>query len=434
MPVAPQVDPILGLDSFFELLRAMKAFKLVEYYASCFARNGNTYYSLTLGRKLIMTCDRENIKSILTNMEAWPIAGPRLYMVLPVLGPHSIFSSNGPIWHEARSTIRPSFTRDQVADLAWFNKHIDNLLAAIPADGTTFDIQDLLLKMTMDSSTDFMLGYSTNSLLQTSPEGSQFLSDFDRHYQALEPFSLRRAINKGAKDSSVAAPERSYIFLDELLKLNVPEEYVIDQILSIIIAGRDTTAIATAAVFYYLARDPESVRRIREEIAQLGVDNPSWEELRGMRFLNNVVRESLWLFPPIPLNSREAGKETVLPHGGGPDGKSPALVPKGTPVRWSLYSLHRNKEVHGPDADEFRPDRWESLRLGWDYIPFHGGPQICLGQQFSLSQMAYLLYMFFKTFRGIEAHEEGEMLLHYQTASPWKEAIIESNRLSNGCK
>jgi len=81
------------------------------------------------------------------------------------------------------------------------------------------------------------------------------------------------------------------------------------------------------------------------------------------------------------------------------------------PVRWSLYSLHRNKDVYGQDAEEFRPERWEDLRVGWDYIPFHGGPRICLGQQFALSQMSYLLYKFFRVFESIEAREEGPPLL-----------------------
>lgn len=133
--------------------------------------------------------------------------------------------------------------------------------------------------------------------------------------------------------------------------------------------------------------------------------------------------QALRLFPPIATNSREASRETVLPHGGGPDGKSPVLIPAGTPVRWSLYSLQRSKEAFGPDAEEFRPSRWESLRVGWDYIPFHGGPRVCLGQQFSISQMSYLLYKFFKTFREIEAREEGEPLMRPSITSSF----------ANGC-
>lgn len=73
---------------------------------------------------------------------------------------------------------------------------------------------------------------------------------------------------------------------------------------------------------------------------------------------------ALRLFSPVSTNGRTSNKETILPCGGGKDGKQPILVPKGTPVRWSVHALHRNKDIFGPDADEFRPERWDDLRVG----------------------------------------------------------------------
>jgi len=433
-PTLPLLDPLLGLDAFISAVRAAKAFQLMPYYASRFRRYGHTHYTIALGRPILMTSNRDNIKTILsTKIDDWPIDGPRLWAVLPLLGPKSIFSSNGEQWHQARAMIRPSFVRDQVADLRVFERHIQNFIAAIPAEGETFDIQDLLLKMTMDSSSDFMLGYSTNSLVKAEEEAARFLEDFEyASYEATKRarfgpilFSmphpklkaatgrlreyirgeLHRAVEMDTENER-EEKEGSYVFLTELRKTGADEEHMIDQILSIIIAGRDTTAVAASSVLYCLARRPDSVRKLREEIAGLGVESPSWDELRGMRYLNNVVREALRLFPPIATNSRTSNKETVLPHGGGADGSQPVLVPAGTSVRWSLYSLHRNKDVYGPDAEEFRPERFDELRLGWDYIPFHGGPRICIGQQFALTQVAYLLYKFFSVFSDIEAREE----------------------------
>lgn len=59
---------------------------------------------------------------------------------------------------------------------------------------------------------------------------------------------------------------------------------------------------------------------------------------------------------------RVAAKDTILPKGGGPDCLSPLFVPKGTQCRWSLYSLHRRKDIFGEDAENFHPERWETLR------------------------------------------------------------------------
>ncbi|KAK1768815.1 cytochrome P450 [Phialemonium atrogriseum] len=439
-PVCRSRDPILGLGHFLESLRANRRNKLLELLAARFERHGATYYFLALGRWLLLTNEPENVKAILaTRMDDWPIAGPRLLAVLPVLGARSVFSSNGAEWRHARAMIRPAFVRDQVADLRCFERHVGNLVGKMPGDGATFDLQKLLLDMTMDSSTDFMLGYSTNMLTDPSPEARQFIEDFefashesarrarlgqiltrlphrrlDESVERLKRFVrfyLAKAVAEGS-EKRAEAKARDYVFLDELLKSGASEQFIVDQILSIIVAGRDTTANAMTAVFWYLARNPDAVAKMRGEIADVGEENPTWEQLRGMRYLNNIIKEALRLCPPVATNARTANKDTVLPRGGGPDGQQPILVPKGTSVRWSLYSMHRRKDIYGPDAEEFRPERWDSdLRVGWEYIPFHGGPRICLGQQFALTQMAYTLYRVFQRFKAIEARDRRPMRL-----------------------
>ncbi|KAM7208909.1 cytochrome P450 [Naviculisporaceae sp. PSN 640] len=440
----PHKDPILGLDILPSTLGALKAHRLLDLLRERFAQYGNTHYTLALGRWTLITCEPENIRTILsTKIEDYPIAGPRLHATLPLLGPKSVFTSNGEVWHSARAAIRPAFVRELVADLWCFDKHIYNMLARIPRDGSTFDLQVLLQAMTMDSITDFMLGYSTDMLVRPSPEAEAFLRDFEfgsmeggrrarlgslafwvpnwklnaavrRIREYLRKY-LRLAIQE-KEEGRDKERYRGYVFLDELLKSGKDEDHVIDQILSIIVAGRDTTAAAMTAVFYYLARSPDAVEKVRDEVIWLGREIwddefPSWEQLKGMKYLNNCVREGLRLFPPLPTNSRETNKETILPTGGGPDGKQPILVPKGTPVRWSLDMMQRRTDIFGPDADEFRPERWETLRVRWEYIPFHGGPRICLGRQFALTQMAYTLYKFFKVFKSIEARDRDSPLL-----------------------
>lgn len=141
-------------------------------------------------------------------------------------------------------------------------------------------------------------------------------------------------------------------------------------------------------------------------------------------------------------NLRVACEDTVLPKGGGPDGQSPILVPAGTGCRWSLHSLHRRKDVYGEDADEFRPERWETLRTTyvylasfervqllmelprrWEYLPFSGGPRICIGQQFALTMMLYLVTRILQEFERIEAADDEPMVMEVGTTI----------KLVNGC-
>jgi cytochrome P450 len=89
----------------------------------------------------------------------------------------------------------------------------------------------------------------------------------------------------------------------------------------------------------------------------------------------------LRMYPVVPGNTREAACDTILPVGGGADGRSPIFVKKGTPVFYNLYAMHRRPDIYGNDAEEFVPERWEGLRPGWGFLPFNGGPRICLGRK-----------------------------------------------------
>lgn len=109
----------------------------------------------------------------------------------------------------------------------------------------------------------------------------------------------------------------------------------------------------------------------------------------------------LRLYPPVPLNNRTALQTTILPRGGGPDGDSPILIRRGEVISFSPYVNSRRKNIYGPDADEFLPERWQETRtseLGWAYFPFNGGPRACLGQDFALFEIYYTVMRLLQTF------------------------------------
>lgn len=80
---------------------------------------------------------------------------------------------------------------------------------------------------------------------------------------------------------------------------------------------------------------------------------------------------ALRLLPVLPNDSRVANQDTILPTGGGEDGKSPVFVPSGSMVTFSIMALHRRKDLWGEDAEEFHPERWEKERASWvSQVPF----------------------------------------------------------------
>lgn len=86
---------------------------------------------------------------------------------------------------------------------------------------------------------------------------------------------------------------------------------------------------------------------------------------RGGRSFSNGLFLGLRLHPVVPSNSKVAIKDTVLPAGGGPDGSSTVFIPKDSMVHFSLFTLHRRRDLWGQDSEEFRPERWLSEKQSW---------------------------------------------------------------------
>jgi len=157
--VYPHADPVLGIDWLRLMTGALRRNAVLETWHELFMRSvGQTFWHLSIGSWMIMTNEPENVKALLsTQFDAWPIGGTRQKTTQLALGPHAIFSANGKEWADARALIRPSFVRNQIADLECTDRHVEAFLERLPRDGSSkVDLQALLYMFTMDTSTDFM--------------------------------------------------------------------------------------------------------------------------------------------------------------------------------------------------------------------------------------------------------------------------------------
>ncbi|KAL2276444.1 hypothetical protein FJTKL_00888 [Diaporthe vaccinii] len=224
-------------------------------------------------------------------------------------------------------------------------------------------------------------------------------------HQFVERYIRQRKLGKQTQrfDDDFEDGKTPSWFFHQIAAGSASETDLGDQLLNVLLAGRDTTACCLSWAFCLLVRHEEAMKRVREEISMAMRDetHPTREHIKKMPFLACVVKETLRLYPSGPVNNREAIKTTSLPTGGGPDGNSPILVRKGELVVFSQYVNSRMKSIYGEDADAFRPERWETGELsdiGWAYFPFNGGPRQCLGEDFTLMEVSYTLVRLLQAF------------------------------------
>ncbi|KAJ5296456.1 uncharacterized protein N7443_007349 [Penicillium atrosanguineum] len=417
-----------GIPAFYRLTRAVKEKRWIDYLCDQFAINGNTFQQQFLNRRLLTTIEPENVKAILATQFQDFCLGTRHEQFYPLLG-DGIFTLDGAGWSHARGLLRPQFTRDQVADLSMLDAHINHLIALIPKDRTSFDIQRLFFLLTLDSATHFLFGESVGCMLPPSETtgvleksavrsaqgfadafttAQDYLAARSRAqglYWLVNPKKFREANSQvhevvdhyvnvalESKRNPDKKQDDRYIFLQALAADTDDPKMLRDNMLNILLAGRDTTASLLSSTFFYLSRHPAVFTRLRREIVEAFGDSKTSIEitqtkLKDIQYLRYVLNEVLRLQPPVPVNFRVATKDTSLPVGGGPDNRSPVYVRKGQMVAYNVFAMHRRTDLWGPDARSFRPERWEeNAKHGWEYLPFNGGPRICLGREFSTKE------------------------------------------------
>ncbi|KAI5954870.1 hypothetical protein KGF57_003895 [Candida theae] len=432
-------DGYWGFRLPFTLIAKKKDGTLVDFTADRWSEVDNpAVFTLSMrifGVKLWATKDPENIKAILATQFNDFSLGTRHPQFKPLLG-DGIFTLDNQGWKESRQMLRPQFAREQISHVKMLEPHMQVLFKHVYKNkGQVFDLQELFFRFTVDSSTEFLFGASVDSLKDASI-GMQAISNevegkeqFAESFNYSQNYLASRAVMQGlywllnsrkfkesnavvhkfaqhyVKRALALSPEElekqdGYVFLYELAKHTRDPKVLQDQLLNILVAGRDTTAGLLSFVFFELARNPQVLAKLREEIdsrfglgKEARVEEITFESLKNCEYLKAVLNECLRLYPSVPQNFRVATRNTTLPRGGGPDGMSPVLITKGKSVSYSVYALHRTEEFYGKDASVFRPERWfepETRKLGWAFVPFNGGPRICLGQQFALTEASYV--------------------------------------------
>ncbi|KAI0703354.1 cytochrome P450 [Cerioporus squamosus] len=424
-------------------------FRLCEQY-------GNTFILQLYALKRLFTIEPEHVKAILATDFASYQKGPDFRSQMKSLLGVGVFNADDEMWKFHRSMTRPFFSKDRISHFDMFDRHAADALQQMKnrlRDGYAVDWQDLVSRFTLDSATEFLFGKDVRSLsaglpypptsdiarMHTSkPEADEFASAFYNaqlasskrgRFQEAWPLAefwhdkveaqkaeidkfiapiLTDALQKknAAQDEKVTDEDT---LLSQLLKVTDDYNIIRDETLNILLAGRDTTACTLTFAVYRLAEHKDVFNRLREEILNVvgPTRRPTYDDIRNMKFLRAVINETLRLYPPVPVNIRFAVKDTVLPATTA--GGKGLFVSAGTKVVYSVFMMHRRKDLWGPDALSFDPDRFLDERVQkyltpnpFIFLPFNAGPRICLGQQFAYNETSFMLVRLLQQFSSIE--------------------------------
>ncbi|KAI0772046.1 cytochrome P450 monooxygenase pc-3 [Trametes elegans] len=406
-----------------------------------------------------VTTDPNVVKTILATDFANYEKGKMFHEFSDSLFGTGVFNADGDLWRFHRSMTRPFFSRERISHFELFDRHAELAIKKIKErarSDVAFDFQDLVSRFTLDSATEFLFGSCVHSLDATLPyphglspyseedEKSPserfacafntvqrivserprlgwawpikeiFKTSTDEHMKVVNEFiepilqdALRkkeaRVKNQESLDDKESQDDDT--LLDQLVKQTSDPAILHDETLNILLAGRDTTAAALTFGVYLLSQHPHVLKRLRTEILDhVGpTRRPTYEDIRNMKYLRAFLNETLRLYPSVPFNIRFSINEGILPNPD-PQGK-PIYIPPKTEISYSVLNMHRDPRNWGPTAQHFDPDRFLDERVGkylvlnpFIFLPFNGGPRICLGQQFAYNEMSFFMVRLLQNF------------------------------------
>lgn len=218
---------------------------------------------------------------------------------------------------------------------------------------------------------------------------------------------LKKAIpDRDQQDEDAASDigsKKRMMFIDHLLTMHLQgadlsEQDIIDEVNTFMFEGHDTTMTSVCFTLHLLAMNPAVQERVAEEVAAVigDEDRFTWAHLGELKYLEAVIKESLRLYPSVPLIFRECKSEFELPSG--------YTVPAGSSLMLNLMTLHRNPQYF-PDPLKFDPERFLSVdpRHHFSYVPFSAGFRNCIGQRFAMTSMKATLARLLRSFRFLPA-------------------------------
>jgi cytochrome P450 len=343
------------------------------------------------------------------------------YHRLGVLIGHGLITADGARWQAHRSLAQPAFQRRQLESVAAASlraaDRIGDAWRARAAEGRRTDVHRDMMSAALEVAAAVLFGAEIHTEAEAVGQALDIaLAETARRVYALLPLPtfvpspanlrLRRALRRlhllveqmierrRRSGQASGAPLRADLcgrpwepgaLLDGLLQ-GLDGRALRDEVITFLLAGHETTANALVWTFWLLGQNPPVAARLRAEIdAALGGRPPSLDDVARLGYVRMVLEEAMRLYPPVWVVDRNTvADDTIGGH----------RIGKGTLIMLSQYVTHRHP-AFWPNPEQFDPDRFAPeparARPRYAYFPFIGGPRMCIGAQFAMTEATLIL-------------------------------------------
>jgi cytochrome P450 len=327
-----------------------------------------------------------------------------------------LLTNEGDSWLRQRRLSAPAFHRERVSTYANIMTSYARQMLADWKDGEILDIHQEMMRLTLqivvralfnvEASETAEISSALNLIMSNTTGVRILLPPIARYLPTPRMISFRRAVARmdNTVYSIIAQHRANKTDSGDLLSMlmsardedgsRMSDKQLRDEVLTFLIAGHETTALALTWTWHLLAQHPEIEKNLHEELDRvLRGRAPQFSDLPALTYTERVIKESMRLYPPAWSLARTVISEFELRG---------YRIPAGANVVMSQWIMHRNP-TYFPDPEKFDPDRWLPARSQklprFAYFPFGGGPRQCIGSSFAMMEATLLLATIAQTFR-----------------------------------
>jgi cytochrome P450 len=379
----------------------------LHFYTRIAREYGDIVPFRILGYRILLISRPDLIEEVLVTKSKHFVKHFGARLCKPLLG-NGLVTSEGDFWRRQRKLSAPAFQGSRTATYAGtMVRAARDVLDAWTA-GEIRDVQADMMRLTLRVACTTLFGADVcpdpDAVGQALGEAMESLVDRAQGSLPLPgwvPSPANRRFNRAIREldaivSGLIESRRGKPPGDDLLwsLLAVRDDngspmsprQLLDEVRTLFIAGHETTALTLTYSLYLLAMHPETQERLRSELLTvLGTRPPEMSDLPRLRHARGVVLEALRLYPPADTIGREAAEDCTIGE---------LAVPKGTNLFVSQWVVHRDARFF-PDSERFDPARWtddfERALPRFALFPFGGGPRVCIGQNFAMTEAILVL-------------------------------------------